>query len=146
LGGYADPGHLMMVSNMDKEKNMSLDEFLKSQTFTDTVYKQIFKELVTKYKNENERQHLIRAVILLFERKDPNGMKKFKEMMGKTRELQTNKFASDKKQDQRHLLRLPEELWKRLKLVVEDPEFLKEDKEVDWVVKNFPEFVIPSEY
>lgn len=137
-----------------KKKKINLEEFVKKSQFSDDLYRQIFSELVAKYKNETPRQHLIRAVILIWERNYPREFAWFQDEMNKVKETRTNEFAADVKADMQLTFRFPRSLFNRLKLIVKDPEFLastneptKEDKEeVAWLTKNFPEFLVPKKF
>lgn len=138
---------------MAKNK-INLEDFVQSSRFTDDFSVEIFKELVTTYKKESPRQHLIRAVIMLWERKYPAELRYHKKAMEQRRETRANQFAANKDEDMRLLMSFPASLWNRLGLMVKDPDFLhesspitKEEKlEKEWVIKNFPEFVVAEKY
>jgi hypothetical protein len=130
---------------MSKDKKINLEDFLGGTKISSPLYREIIKTIVTKFKHESERQHKIRAMTMMYEKKYLTEMSLHAEAMQEVREKQSNRFAAEKEQDQRILLKIPETLWSRLDMVVFDPPFLKEDEEKDWFMKNFPRYVIPEE-
>lgn len=132
------------------KKEQNLEDFIKESKFSDSMYRDIFLELVTKYKAESPRQHLIRAIITIFKETYPAEMKVFNQGMKKIRETRVNEFAADKQQDQRLLFKFPESLWARLSMVVDEPPFLNQSnppakdelEEMQWLFKEFPEFAV----
>ena len=137
-----------------KNNKINLEEFVSTTHFSDDIDKQVFRELVTKYKKETPRQALIRAIIAMWERKYPLEAHAHQRTIEHGKETRINKFAANKEQDQRLLFRFPQSLWNRLTLLVKDPDFLYqsdpitkgEKKELEWVIKNFPQYLIPSQY
>lgn len=128
----------------------SLKEFAQESEFSTELFREIFLELISKHKNESERQHLIRAIIEIFERKYKREMEEFTKIMDKKRELIANDYAADTEQRQRLVFKFPESLMNRFNMLVQDPPFLSQSnpmtkEEMDewsWVIKNFPEFVV----
>ena len=138
---------------MEKDTK-SLEDFLKKTQFSDDTVASIFRELIHNHPGESERQHTVRAAIMMWMRKYPNEMAMFERKMKKTRELQANEFSSDEKQDQRHVFKIPESLWNRIGMVVKEPAFLtqsnpmtkQEEEEFTWFIKEFPQFVVAKIY
>lgn len=142
-----------------EDENKKLNNFVAKKTFSEDkvdneIFRDIFYDLTTKYKDETPRQHLIRAIITIYEKKYPKEMAAFDKEMQRVRETRDNEYAADKKQDQRLLFKFPTSLWNRLTLLVKDPEFLNETKpnmtkeekeEWSWFMQNFPEFIVPKE-
>jgi metal-responsive CopG/Arc/MetJ family transcriptional regulator len=128
----------------------SLKEFAQESKFSNDIFREVFLELISKYKHESERQHLIRAIIAIYEKKYRREMQEFAKIMDKKRELIANDFAADKEQRQRLVFKFPETLMNRFNLLVKDPAFLSQSnpmtkEEMDewsWVIKNFPQFVV----
>lgn len=134
-----------------KTKN-SLQNNKTESKFSDSVFRDIYHKLITKHKDETERQHLIRAIILIYKAKYPAEIREFAKIMDKKRELITNEYASDNEQGQRLLFRFPESLMHRLTMLVENPPFLsqsnpmtkEEENEWTWFMDSFPEFTVPK--
>lgn len=133
-------------------KAKSLSESKTEPQFSDSVFREIYMELISKYRHESERQHLIRAIIEIYQKKYPAEMKAFGREMDKKRELIANDYAADMKQKQRQVFKFPESLWQRLTRLVEDPPLLSESNpmtkeelaEWTWFIKEFPQFVVPK--
>jgi hypothetical protein len=132
--------------------NKSLSEFAE-ESLEDSFLREIFQDLMGKYKDESERQHVIRSIISIFEKKYRVEMREFQKIMDKKRELVANEFASDEgDQQMRDVFKFPESLWQRLTMIIEKPEFLaqsnpmtkEESDEWAWFIKNFPQYVIPK--
>jgi hypothetical protein len=138
----------------EKQEKKSLEDFLNKTQFSNETIASIFRELVANHPGESERQHTVRAAIMMWMRKYPNEMALFEKKMQKSRELQANDMAADMKQDQRHLFRIPESLWNRITMVVKDPPFLtqsnpmtkEEEEEFTWFIREFPQFVVAKIY
>ena len=130
---------------MTEDKQIDPEDFIEGRNFSRPFYSGIVKELVTKYKNESSRQHAIRATIMLFEKKYKAEMRTFKKEMEKARDLSINKFAANKEQDQRLLVKIPPSLWNRVGMITPDKPFLEEDGELKWFMKEFPQYVVPKE-
>lgn len=135
---------------MDNETK-TVEEFIKKTQFSDDTVASIFRELVANHSDETQRQHTVRAAIMMWIKKYPNELEMFERQMRKTRETRENEYAADKTQDQRHLFKFPESLWNRITMVVKDPEFLsqsnpivkEEEEEMAWFIREFPQFVVP---
>ena len=139
---------------MESEQK-SVEQFIKESNIVKDLYVDILRTLITNYKNENKRQHSIRACIMLWEKKYPLEKKKFKEQFKKFKETRANKFASDtQKQDTRHTFKFPETLWARIDMIVKEPPFLSQSnpmtkEEMDewaWIIKEFPQYVVAEVY
>ena len=130
---------------MSKDKQINLEDFVEGRNFSRPLYSSILEELVIKYKNESPRQHAIRATIMLFEKKYKTEMRTFKKEMEKTKENLKNKFAANKEQDQRLLVRIPPSLWNRIGMIISDKPFLEEGGELKWFMKEFLQYVVPEE-
>ena len=134
----------------ETKKQQNLEDFVKESKFSDPLFRDIFLELVTKYKAESPRQHLIRALLTIYKETYPAEMKVFNGEMKKVKETRVNEFAADKEQDQRLLFKFPESLWARLSMVVDEPPFLSQSnpptkdelEEMQWLFREFPEFAV----
>ncbi len=132
----------------NKEEKIPMSDFVVGRGFSQPFYKDIFEELATKYKTESPRQHTVRAVIMMFEKKYPAEMRAFKRQIEQVRETRVNKYAADDKSQLQFVLSFPESLYSRIDLATIDPSFLQgetEQEELEWMIKNFPEFVVPEE-
>lgn len=110
---------------------------------------EIFKELVVKYPEESERQHAIRGMIMLFERKYPAEMKEHTKAIQVAKEQLSNEFGSDKDMSMRLTFRLPQGLMTRINMVIKEPAFLSEEAagkfdELEWFSKEFPRYFVPA--
>ena len=130
---------------MNKEKKINPEDFIEGRNFSRPLYSEIAKDLITRFKHESPRQRAIRATIMLFEQKYKSEMKAFNKEMAKAKDLLSNKFAANKEQDQRLLVKIPPSLWNRLGMIVDDKPFLEEDGELEWFMKEFPRYVVPKE-
>lgn len=139
---------------MEDKKEIHLEDFVRESKFSDSLYRDVFMELVTKYKAESPRQHLIRAVITIFKEKYPAEMRVFNKEMKKIKETRVNEYAADKQQDQRLLFKFPESLWARLSIVIDEPPLLTQSnppkldelEEIRWLMKEFPEFAAVDKF
>lgn len=135
---------------MDDTKEI-LESFVQEQQFSNQMLADIFRELVTVYKHESDRQRLIRAVITMYKRKYGPEMAMFRQEMDRRKETATDEFASTGTQDQRLLFSFPSTLNTRLTFLVDNPPFLSDEainklQEDVWLSKEFPEFFVPSKY
>lgn len=131
-----------------KEEKIPLGNFVAGREFSQPFYREIFEELATKYKKESPRQHTVRTIIMLFKKKYPVEMRAFKRQTDQVRETRANKYASNDATDLQLILSFPESLFNRIDLAIIDPPFLQgetKQEELDWMIKNFPEFVVPEE-
>lgn len=133
-------------------KKNSLSEKATESNFSDSVFREIYMDLISKHKHESERQHLIRAVIEIYQKKYPSEMRAFGHIMDQKRETLANDYAADKEQRQRLVFKFPESLMNRFSLLVDKPPLLsasnpmtkEELTEWSWFIKNFPQFVVPK--
>src|SRR3990167_4556919 len=125
------------------EKQLNIKEFVSQQNFSSEIYREIAQTLLMKYKDETARQHLVRALIMIFEKRYPGEVEKHEEAVEQARELQMDKKFASNDQGQRHLFRFPRELWTRLSSLVSDPPFLDTPEEMAWAAKAFPQYLIP---
>jgi uncharacterized membrane-anchored protein YjiN (DUF445 family) len=130
---------------MSKDKQIHPEDFIEGRNFSRPFYSEIVQELITKYKKESPRQHAIRATVMLFEKKYKAEMRAFNKQMEKARDGLKNKFAANKEQDQRLFLKLPPSLWNRISMITPDKPFLEDDSEMEWFMKEFPNYVVPKE-
>lgn len=134
-----------------KKKN-SLSEQEIAPKFSDAIFREVFSSLVSKYRHESERQHLIRAIIEIYQKKYPAEMRAFGRIMDRKRELIVNDYAADKEQRQRLVFKFPESLMRRFEMLVTDPSILSQSNpmtkeelnEWTWFMKEFPIFVVPK--
>jgi len=109
----------------------------------------VFKELVVKYPEETERQHSIRGMIMLFERKYPAEMLDHKKAIKVVQEQKINEFASNDEADMRLAFRIPQSLMTRINMVVKAPPFLTEESdkmfgEINWFRQEFPRYAVTN--
>lgn len=131
-------------------KKKSLNEFAE-ESLDDDILREIFIDLIGKHKHESERQHLIRAIVEIYQKKYPAEMRAFQKIMDKKREIIANDYAADKEQQQRLMFKFPESLMRRFELLIKDPPFLSQSnpmtkEEMDewsWFIREFPQFVVP---
>ena len=135
---------------MTKEKSLSEKKI--APEFSDAILREVYMDLISKHKNESERQHLIRAVIGIYQKKYPSEMRAFGRIMDEKRETLKNDYAADKEQRQRLVFKFPESLMKRFTMLVDEPPLLsasnpmtkEELTEWTWFIKEFPQFVVPK--
>lgn len=134
-----------------KKDNSLIDKNQTEPQFSDSVFREVYMNLIEKHKEESPRQRLIRAIVEIYQRKYPSEMKAFEKIMDAKRETMANEFAADKEQRQRLVFKFPESLMKRFNMLVENPPILSQSNpmtkeeiaEWTWFMKNFPQFVVP---
>ena len=137
---------------MNKKNSLS-DKSTESQ-FSYSVFREVYMDLISKYRDESSRQHLIRSIIEIYQKKYPAEMREFDKIMTQKRELVSNEYASDKEQRQRLVFKFPESLMKRFEMLVEEPPILSQSNpmtkeelaEWTWFIKAFPQFTVPKKF
>jgi len=132
-------------------KKNSLSEKEVAPEFSDAIFREVFSSLISRHRHESERQHLIRAIIEIYQKKYPAEMRVFEQIMTQKRELAANEYAADKEQRQRLVFKFPESLMRRFEMLVTDPSILSQSNpmtkeelaEWTWFMKAFPQFVVP---
>jgi len=132
-----------------------IDAFIKSsQLKHEEIFAGVFKELVTKYPEETDRQHVIRGMIMVFEKKYPAMMNRVDYAVRQSKETRANEYASNDVIDTRILFKIPEPLMTRINMVFSQknwPQFLSDEAvklydEENWFRKNFPRYCAATKY
>ena len=132
-------------------KDSKLENFIVQKFSGKDTLAEVFLSLAKKHKGENMRQHTIRAMIELYERKHPEALEEASKQIQKRRETAKNEFSSVEDQDQRLLFSFPAPLYHRLSMIVKDPPFLSNEaiehlKEDEWVAKEFKRYLVPNKF
>jgi metal-responsive CopG/Arc/MetJ family transcriptional regulator len=138
---------------MKEEDQVKLAEFVAGADFTSEMFRDIFSDLIEKHVNESLRQHTIRALIEIWIKRYPAEADTFQKQIQQFRAQKKDVFASaGVASDQRIVFKFPETLWNRLNSIVQEPPFLQqsnpmtdtEKEEWAWMIKEFPQFVVPE--
>ncbi len=128
-----------------------LEQFIEEKFGDKEILAEGLRSLISKHKGESSRQHAIRAMIELYERKHPGAVEEADKEIQRRRETAINKFSSVEEQDQRLLFSFPAPLYHRLMLIVKEPPFLSNEaieqlKEEEWLAKAFPRYLVPEKF
>jgi hypothetical protein len=127
-------------------------EFIKTSNLkNEELLAGILTTLLREYPDETERQHMIRATIMMFEAKYKPEMRQQDDAIRFTKETRKNEHAADYATDMRLGIRIHEMLDARINMVVKDPPFLSDEAikmydELNWFRKNFPRYVVPETF
>lgn len=130
----------------DKLENFILSSQLKDEELLGSV----FRILVSQYPDETDRQHVIRAMVMIFEDKYPGAMRRHQSDIKKRQETRANEHAADYNTDMRLAFALPEGLPTRINMVFDrinqppflDEKMIKENGEDEWFRTNFPRYAV----
>ncbi len=130
----------------EKLENFILDSQLKEEELLNSI----FRILISQYPDETDRQHAIRAMVMIFEDKYPEAMRRHQSDIKKRQETRANEHAAHYDTDMRLAFALPEGLSTRINMVfdkIDQPRFLdekmiKENGEDEWFRTNFPRYSV----
>ena len=122
------------------------------------ILSSIFRELITKYKDETKRQHLIRAAVMLFEKQYPEELERNNKIIKQKRQTRDNEHAANYEQEIRLTFCVPQHIGtlflsvgqllkdKTLKLALLSDEAQELYGEQDWFAREFPQYLVPEKY
>ncbi len=132
-----------------------IDDFIKASNLKhEELFASIFRNLMTEYPDETDRQHVIRAAIMMFEDQYKPEMRRHERSMKHVKETRANEYASNDIIDMRIAFRFPDSMITRINMILinlKQPSFLSDDAikiydEGKWLRKNFPRYCVPELY
>lgn len=90
------------------------------------------------------RRETIESVVSAYLAAHKEECQGLKDSVNEARNTRATAFADDGKKELRLTLRLPAGLFNELNGMFAEPKFLHESEELNWFMRKFPEFTIPS--
>ncbi len=131
-------------------QDKKLNRLIQDKLGQDKILAEIFRLIIKKHKGDTSRQRAIRVAVEVYERRHPQAMEELDLGIKRRKELALNDFAATD-QDQRHFSAVPAPLVQRINMIVGSTPFLsdeaiKEFKEDEWFVKEFPRYSVAKRF
>ena len=90
------------------------------------------------------RKQLIREAVAAYKRIYPSYYQQTSKAAKEMRNTRATEFGSDRQLELRMCLRLPSGLFTALNELIHEPEIFHEKKELEWFMREYPEFCVPQ--